>query len=511
MHFRTEEDENNSQNLFLSLQNKKGKEYNDTVTEIARRIAGEREGADRQTEGGVRSSDSERTDTEHLRFSGVDSDAWRYERGLGSISHSAATIIGLDTVRRSEEIQKQAVANWETEQQRRKDIGLSSESYDEEAAKMYISVRYSAILRGEISRRVKDWAKQNNAWFDFKDFEKQFPIERRLGDGTELESDVYLSKDGKTVWKLIRPEELFEGYNPCALIGKLKELAFENIAFGSNGRKVIGYTEAKLSDPRIIIEQPYVKGKTVFETYGNDEKACWDYIDKMMSDAGFKMKEQTDDWEWDFGSHYYYKDGIVLRDVHSRNVIIDENGKGHVIDCIAEANQGQYENIGIPEDKTVYKNEENATHFRSENNSVTSISKDAPVVVKHIAKVSKKVGGKVNMVQSADEVTDPKVKEAIEAGKNVTGWYDEKTGEVYLYMPNIHDRYTAEKTIWHEQVGHKGMRGLMGEHFDKFLREVWSSTMLFKAYTIFKKLQEKCSFKVSIIKKKHNFALDNKK
>ena len=41
-------------------------------------------------------------------------------------------------------------------------------------------------------------------------------------------------------------------------------------------------------------------------------------------------------------------------------------------------------------------------------------------------------------------------------------------------MPNIHDRYTAEKTIWHEVVGHKGMRELFGdERFDKFLREVW--------------------------------------
>ena len=41
-------------------------------------------------------------------------------------------------------------------------------------------------------------------------------------------------------------------------------------------------------------------------------------------------------------------------------------------------------------------------------------------------------------------------------------------------MPNIHDRYTAEKTIWHEVVGHKGMRELFGEdRFDKFLDSVW--------------------------------------
>ena len=80
--------------------------------------------------------------------------------------------------------------------------------------------------------------------------------------------------------------------------------------------------------------------------------------------------------------------------------------------------------------------------------SVTSISKDAPVVVKHVAEVSKKVGAKVNMVQSAEEVTNPEVKKAIESGKKVTGWYDEKTGEVHLYMSNIHDRYTAPLNIY---------------------------------------------------------------
>lgn len=108
-----------------------------------------------------------------------------------------------------------------------------------------------------------------------------------------------------------------------------------------------------------------------------------------------------------------------------------------------------------------------------QNNSVATISEDAPVVVKHVDRVSKETGVKVNMVQSAEEVSSPRVKKALEEGKQITGWYDEKTGEVHLYMPNIHDRYTAEKTIWHETVGHKGMRGLMGEQFDKFLRDMW--------------------------------------
>lgn len=98
----------------------------------------------------------------------------------------------------------------------------------------------------------------------------------------------------------------------------------------------------------------------------------------------------------------------------------------------------------------------------------------ASSVESHVEKVAQKTGGKVKMVSSVDEITNKAAKAAIEEGRKITGWYDEKTGEVHLYMPNIHDRYTAEKTIWHEVVGHKGMRELFGdERFDKFLREVW--------------------------------------
>ena len=103
------------------------------------------------------------------------------------------------------------------------------------------------------------------------------------------------------------------------------------------------------------------------------------------------------------------------------------------------------------------------------------VNKKASIPVSSlITQLSEKTGAKVNMISSVDEITNKAAKAAIEEGRKITGWYDEKTGEVHLYMPNIHDRYTAEKTIWHEVVGHKGMRELFGdERFDKFLRDVW--------------------------------------
>ena len=124
---------------------------------------------------------------------------------------------------------------------------------------------------------------------------------------------------------------------------------------------------------------------------------------------------------------------------------------------------------GLTIDNTVFS--EDGTKFRTDHGDGNY---PASSVESHVENVAQKTGGKVKMVSSVDEITNKAARAAIEDGRKITGWYDEKTGEVHLYMPNIHDRYTAEKTIWHEVVGHKGMRELFGEdRFEKFLRDVW--------------------------------------
>ena len=133
--------------------------------------------------------------------------------------------------------------------------------------------------------------------------------------------------------------------------------------------------------------------------------------------------------------------------------------------------QAKFVNVKMTKDAYKEWGKDGGTKFRTEhgesNYSTSSVEN-------HVEKVAQKTGAKVNMVSSVDEITNKAAKAAVEEGRKITGWYDEKTGEVHLYMPNIHDRYTAEKTIWHEVVGHKGMRELFGEdRFNQFLRDVW--------------------------------------
>ncbi len=134
--------------------------------------------------------------------------------------------------------------------------------------------------------------------------------------------------------------------------------------------------------------------------------------------------------------------------------------------------QAKFVNVKMTKDAFKEWGKDGGTKFREENGSLSPASSETSMGG-YVENVAKKVGAKVQMVSSVDEITNKAAKAAIEEGRKITGWYDEKTGEVHLYMPNIHDRYTAEKTIWHETVGHKGMRGLMGESFDKFLDSVW--------------------------------------
>ena len=133
--------------------------------------------------------------------------------------------------------------------------------------------------------------------------------------------------------------------------------------------------------------------------------------------------------------------------------------------------QAKFVNVKMTKDAFKVWGKDSGTKFRTDNGESNYPTSS---VENHVEKVAQKTGGKVKMVSSVDEITNKAAKAAIEEGRNITGWYDEKTGEVCLYMPNIHDRYTAEKTIWHEVVGHNGMRELFGEErFEKFLRDVW--------------------------------------
>lgn len=58
--------------------------------------------------------------------------------------------------------------------------------------------------------------------------------------------------------------------------------------------------------------------------------------------------------------------------------------------------------------------------------------------------------------------------------RGAKGWYDPKTGQVVVVLPNAESAEDLEATILHEVVGHKGLQELVGkDQFGKFLDEVF--------------------------------------
>lgn len=419
-HFRIEENaenEESSEKLFLSLQQKSNnkKEYNETVTELANRV---KQGT--------------------ARIAGLGKEAERDRSNSESIPAIAGKILN--------GIHSQGV-----EENRR--MVEDPRTSDDERRKAKENSRNAAF------ERLEDWAKENNYHYTEDSIAKDSLDGEMWKDG--FEAYVYRSKDGKSVAKVMGVSPF---YNDPIDYYLERNKNFSEV-FPDTAIEILGYGRDRENNPSIIYKQPLIEGETVYEHFGKDRDKSYAYIDKYMESLGYKVTTiEREGMEMDAYTNGKYN----VFDVNYENVIIDKDGKPHVID--AEVLPVDYKNDG----KIEIKDNDSETHFRNDNDSPVSISKDAPAVVKHVAKVVKATGGKVKMLQSVEEVTNAEAKARLEKGEKVEGWYDERTSEVVLYMPNVHDSYTAEKTVWHEIVGHKGMRELFGnDNYDKFLDDIY--------------------------------------
>lgn len=81
----------------------------------------------------------------------------------------------------------------------------------------------------------------------------------------------------------------------------------------------------------------------------------------------------------------------------------------------------------------------------------------------------------IDVINDINELPDSVAKRKIEAGHNIKGWFAPATNQVIVYLPNIMDSDDAQRTVFHEVVGHFGLRKMFGEHFDIFLDNVYNN------------------------------------
>lgn len=195
----------------------------------------------------------------------------------------------------------------------------------------------------------------------------------------------------------------------------------------------IGFAYDEKGDFCIVMEQPYLKGTTPTR----------EEITQYLTDHGFKLDMiQISADEVDLG---WTNGEFDLWDAEPRNVIKDENGDLHFFDTMIQ-------HTYIPNHKNPLRL--SMPSIRTFESQEMKVSADK---VKNVANVLG--GAEVTSYTNASEVPD-EYKEAVEQGAR--GWYDPSTHTVHVYLPNCADADEAQRTVFHEKIGHEGMEVLLG-------------------------------------------------
>lgn len=210
----------------------------------------------------------------------------------------------------------------------------------------------------------------------------------------------------------------------------------------------IGFAYDEKGDFCIVMEQPYLNG-----TQPTREE-----ITQYLTDHGFKLDMiQISADEVDLG---WTNGEFDLWDAEPRNVIKDENGDLHFFDTMIQ-------HTYIPNHKNPLR-----LSMLSIRTFESQEMKNSADKVKNVANV---LGGAeaVTYTSSADVPEEYRV--AIELGAK--GWYDPTTHTVHVYLPNCADANEAERTVFHEKIGHEGMEVLLGgeDEVRKFANFVYNS------------------------------------
>ena len=92
-----------------------------------------------------------------------------------------------------------------------------------------------------------------------------------------------------------------------------------------------------------------------------------------------------------------------------------------------------------------------------------------------VVNTANKLGGAEATVYSSLDDVPEEYRPEVEQGAK--GWYDPETHSVHVYLPNCEDGNDAQRTVFHEKIGHEGMEVLLGgeDEVRKFANFVYNS------------------------------------
>ena len=99
----------------------------------------------------------------------------------------------------------------------------------------------------------------------------------------------------------------------------------------------------------------------------------------------------------------------------------------------------------------------------------------AAKIADSVVNTANKLGGAEATVYSSLDDVPEEYRSEVEQGAK--GWYDPETHSVHVYLPNCEDGNDAQRTVFHEKIGHEGMEVLLGgeDEVRKFANFVYNS------------------------------------
>lgn len=135
-------------------------------------------------------------------------------------------------------------------------------------------------------------------------------------------------------------------------------------------------------------------------------------------------------------------------------------------------------------DRIVREAKENGTYMKAPNGNpniryrqdgTVNDSRTSQDVEVAATKLAESLGEKVRIIRDVNEIESQNEK-VQESQRKSKGWFNTRTGEIVVVLPNATGIEDVQATILHEAVGHKGLRELVGDdRFDDFLDKVYAA------------------------------------
>lgn len=98
--------------------------------------------------------------------------------------------------------------------------------------------------------------------------------------------------------------------------------------------------------------------------------------------------------------------------------------------------------------------------FSIEQEKTAETAENERKIADSVVNTANKLGGAEATVYSSLDDVPEEYRSEVEQGAK--GWYDPETHSVHVYLPNCEDGNDAQRTVFHEKIGHEGMEVLLG-------------------------------------------------